>query len=58
MTTEDISNLTGKSFDRIQQFAKSEGIEKVGPYYDFTEEEYQLFVSRIGKRGRPAKVKK
>lgn len=55
MTTTEISALTGLSTARIKQFAKSANIKKTGRDYHFTEEQYQAFLARIGKRGRPAK---
>lgn len=57
MTTTEISKLTGLSTARIKQFAKSAGIQKTGRDYHFTEEQYQAFLARIGKWGRPGKEK-
>lgn len=50
-TSQQIAKESGMSKERVNQFAKSVGLEKLGTQYIWNEEAEKAFYNRIGKRG-------
>ena len=52
MISNEVMQLTGLSKERIAQYAKRNGVKKVGRMYMWEESEVAGLVGRIGKKGK------
>ena len=51
-TTSEVMKLTGMSKSRCIQFARTEGLQKFGQNFMWTDEDVERFRASIGKMGR------
>lgn len=51
-TTTQLAKETGLSKERINQYARKFGVQKLGAYYVWTPEQEQGLYSRMGARGQ------
>ena len=49
----DVSRLTGLSMERLSQYARSNGVQKLGNSYLWTDSDIEGLLSRKGRAGRP-----
>lgn len=51
-SSTEIARQSGMSHERVTQFARSHGVQKVGMQFVWTEDDEKAFLERIGKRGQ------
>lgn len=51
-TSTQIAQESGLSKERVNQYARTYGVQKLGAYYVWTEEKERGLYSRIGLRGK------
>lgn len=50
-TSTQIALESGLSKERVNQFARKYGVQKIGAYFVWTESDEKLLYARIGMRG-------
>lgn len=56
--TKQASLILGIKESQTRKHAKNQGVKKVGRDYIFTDADIQKIKTRLGKVGKPAKIKK
>jgi hypothetical protein len=56
--TKQVSKFLGIKESQTRKHAKNQGVKKVGRDYIFTDADIQKIKSRLGKVGKPGKIKK